>query len=224
MTSPRQGFAVAIDGPSGVGKSTAAKLVAEKLGITYIDTGAMYRTIALYNICNFVDLTNESAVVATLADIDVSLSGPNVFLNGKDVTNQIRSHDISEATSLVATYPAVRKKLVLKQKQIAQSTEVVMDGRDIGSEVLPWAQVKIYLDADVDVRANRRVKDLEKKGQLANFEQIRHDVVSRDLRDKSREFGPLIKTTDAIYIDTSHMSQNDVVERILTHINEARGT
>ena len=221
MTTPK-GFAVAIDGPVGVGKSTVARQVAEALNMTYIDTGAMYRAVALYNTKKAVDLHNQAAVTNSLASININLSGKNVFLNGENITQEIRTQAISEGASIVASYAPVREKLVAEQKKMAETGEVVMDGRDIGSQVLPWAQVKIYLDATVEERAARRAKDLKKKGQPVDINQLRQEVITRDKRDKTREHSPLIQTPDAIYIDTSNMTQNEVANCIATHINAAR--
>jgi len=216
------GFAVAIDGPAGVGKSTTARKVAETLGMTYIDSGAMYRAIALYNITKGVNLKDEAAVATTLPNIEVSLSKQQVFLNGEDVSGAIRTQAISDATSQIASYAPVREKLDCIQKTQAATGQVIMDGRDIGSNVLPWAQVKIYLDADVDTRAARRVKDLTEKGQPADLAQIRNEIKERDMRDKNRKHGPLAVAKDAIVIDTSHMSQEEVAASIIAHINTAR--
>ena len=221
LTTPTS-FAVAIDGPAGVGKSTTARRVAETLGMTYIDTGAMYRAIALYNVRKGVNPKDENAVNATLPDIDVKLSQKQVLLNGEDVSTAIRTQAISDATSQIAPYAAVRRKLDIIQKQQASTGQVIMDGRDIGSNVLPWAQVKIYLDADVDTRAARRAAELAAKGQPANIGQIREEVATRDQRDKNREHGPLIVAHDATVIDTSTMTKDEVANSIIAHINTAR--
>jgi len=223
MSHPQSGFAVAIDGPAGVGKSTTARKVAENLNMTYIDTGAMYRAIALYNIRAGIDVSNEAAVTAALPNIDVNLHQGQVLLNGEDVSADIRTQAISDATSQIASYVEVRKKLDIIQKNIAEANCVVMDGRDIGSNVLPWAQVKIYLDADPDTRAVRRAKDLAAKGQPADIAQIREEIILRDTRDKTREHGPLIQAYDAIRIDTSRMTKEEVITSIIAHIHAAGG-
>ena len=224
MTTPKHtGFAVAIDGPGGVGKSTAARHVAKRLGMTYIDTGAMYRAVALYNMRNGVDLHDEVAVVASLSQININLNKQQIILNGEDITQKIRTQAISEGTSVIASYAPVREKLVAVQQKLAASVEVVMDGRDIASKVLPWAQVKIYLDAVVDVRAARRAAELAAKGQSADITKIREEVMIRDQRDKTRVHSPLIQTADAIYIDTSNMTLEEVIARIVTHIHSAKG-
>jgi len=215
-------FAVAIDGPAGVGKSTTARKVADDLNMTYIDSGAMYRAIALYNLTKGINLQDEAAVTATLPEISVSLSQNQVFLNGKDISAAIRTQAISDATSQIAPYPAVRQKLDIKQKEIASTGQVVMDGRDIGSNVLPWAQVKIYLDADPGIRATRRAKEQAAKGQPADINQIREEIIERDNRDKNREHGPLIVAKGAKIIDTGNMTIDEVVATIKAHINAAR--
>jgi len=214
---------VAIDGPVGVGKSTIARLVAEKLGMTYIDTGAMYRAVALHNIHRGADLNNQAQVESSLKDISIELKMRNgtqrIYLNNKDVTENIRTQAVSEGASQVAAHKLVREKLVSQQKRMAENGKVVMDGRDIGSQVLPWAQVKIYLDAHLDVRARRRQADLEAKGEPADFEAIRKETIIRDTRDKNRPISPLIQTPDAIYIDTGKMSPDEVVEKVTQNVS-----
>jgi len=224
MSTPPKGFAVAIDGPVGVGKSTTARLVAEKLQMTYIDTGAMYRAVALFNTLNGVDLSDEIQVISGLSDINIDLTIINgtqrIYLNDTDVTDQIRTQAMSEGASKVAVYSAVREKLVSQQKRMAENSQVVMDGRDIGSHVLPWAQVKIYLDASLEVRTTRRLKDLEAKGEAADFETIHAETVIRDRRDKNRTISPLIQTPDAIYIDTGLMPPGAVADTICKIVTE----
>ena len=212
-------FAVAIDGPAGSGKSTTARQVAKILGFTYIDTGAMYRTVALHNTQIGTDLHNQAAIAATLSQIDITLKGRNVYLNGQDVTAQIRTQAISDATSIIAACPAVRIFLAQKQKQIAQAGNTVMDGRDIGSHVLPWAQVKVYLDAAPEVRATRRANELAAKGQPADFGKILAEIKERDRRDTSRDHSPLIRTADAEYIDTGQLSIEETVDKIIALVN-----
>ena len=220
------GFAVAIDGPVGVGKSTTARNVAAALNMTYIDTGAMYRAVALYIIRNGIDPSDEPSVTATLSKINITLSHKDgqqrVYLNNEDITEEIRTQAISENTSVIASYASVREKLVSEQKQLAQTVHVVMDGRDIGSQVLPWAQVKIYLDADVDTRAARRANDLAAKGQPVDMTQIRKETIIRDERDKTRAHSPLIQTKDAIYVDSSHMTPEAVVFVIVEHVQKSK--
>ncbi|MCL2840732.1 MAG: (d)CMP kinase [Defluviitaleaceae bacterium] len=217
------GFAVAIDGPVGVGKSTTARIVAEKLGMTYIDTGAMYRAVAFFCTARGVDIHNETTVKSVLKDIDIHLrieSGlQRLYLlednKRRDITDDIRTQEASENASVVAAHKCVREKLVAQQKQLAATGRVVMDGRDIGSHVLPWAQVKIYLDASTEIRAKRRCLDLEAKGQPAEFEKVCEETKIRDYRDKTRENSPLIRTPDAHYIDTGKMTREEVVDNIV---------
>lgn len=207
-------FTIAIDGPMGVGKSTVAKLIAQKLGFTYIDTGAMYRAVAYYNLQNKLDITDASSLEASLKHINIELrdsqAGRRVFLNGSDITDHIRTQEISEATSVVSTNATVRAKLVKMQQQMAEHASVVMDGRDIGSAVLPNAQLKIYLDATPEIRTRRRMQDL---GSV-DFDQILQQTVTRDHRDKTRAASPLVQTSDAIYIDTGDMTIEEVVNKI----------
>jgi len=223
----KQGFAVAIDGPVGVGKSTTARMVAVKLGMTYIDTGAMYRTVALYLLERGINLY-AAQVETYLDDIDIDLRYENglqhVYLNNRDVTTDIRTQAVSEGASVVAAHKSVREKLVAQQKQLAATGRVVMDGRDIGSHVLPWAQVKIYLDADLDIRAKRRALDLEANGQPADFEEIRRETIVRDERDINRVNSPLIRTPDAVNIDTGLMTRDEVVATIVNIVNKREET
>jgi len=219
-----QNFAIAIDGPVGVGKSTTAKLVAQMLKINYIDTGAMYRTVALYGIQNGIDLSNPTALENSLQNIKIDLfhidGVQRVNLNGTDVTDLLRTQAISDATSrLVAINPVVREKLIEKQRQIAKTSAVVMDGRDIGSYVLPNAEVKIYLDAAPEVRARRRTLEMEAKGQPADFDQILQETIERDERDKNRPIAPLVHMPDAICIDTAEMAPEDVAKKIIAYVH-----
>jgi len=216
-----KGFAIAIDGPSGVGKSTVAKLLAKQLNITYIDTGAMYRAVALYNIRN----NSSHAVEKSLEKINIELSIQNseqrIFLNGEDVTTLIRTQEVSDATSrVVAVNETVRKKLVELQQQMAKKNAVVMDGRDIGSQVLPNAQVKIYLDAAPEIRAKRRALEMQGKGQPHDFVQILQEIHERDERDKNRLISPLVQTPDAIYLDTVDLTPAEVAQKIADIVKE----
>jgi len=219
MLEKSDGFAIAIDGPMGVGKSTVAKTLAQMLNITYIDTGAMYRAVTFYNLQNGTDMTNASELENSLQHINIDIRNidgtQRIYLNEQEITDHIRTQQISDLTSgLVAINPAVREKLVMQQRKMAKNGTVVMDGRDIGSQVLPWAQVKIYLDAAPEVRARRRYLELEKKGQPASFEKILEDTIIRDHRDSTREISPLVQTKDAIYIDTADITQQQVAEKI----------
>ena len=207
---------IAIDGPVGVGKSTVARLVAEKLGFAYIDTGAMYRAAAHFLINRNIDIKEQTAVCDNLWDLLIKLDETQrVFVNNQDVTPYIRTQEISGAASVVAEYPCVRDKLVKLQQGMAAEINVVMDGRDIASHVLPDADLKIYLDADTDIRARRRYDDLLAKGQCADFGEIKKETVGRDERDMNRTVNPLVKTPDAVVIDTGSKSIYEVVATIL---------
>lgn len=212
-------YAIAIDGPMGVGKSTVAKLLAHMLDITYIDTGAMYRAVAYYCVQNHIDLSTPEALEAALAHIEVQLRQEagvhRVFLNGADITDHIRTQEISAITSQkVAVNQKVREFLVQQQRHMATTTSVVMDGRDIASHVLPNAQLKIYLDAHPEIRAKRRALELENKGQTVDFKQILSDTITRDHIDKTRLISPLTQVPDAIPIDTGDLSPQTVAEKI----------
>ena len=218
----QKGFAIAIDGPGGVGKSTAARRVAEILGMTYIDTGAMYRAAALHNIRKGIDLHDKTAVEKSLDQLEIYLRDQRLFINNEDVTEAIRTQVISEGASVIASYKAVREKLSSQQKHMANTGQVVMDGRDIGSHVLPWAQVKIYLDADLETRAARRAEELEAKGFPSDFSKIKEETIIRDERDKKREYSPLVQTADAIYINSSNLNPDEVVDLIVAAAQKAR--
>ncbi|MBQ7265738.1 MAG: (d)CMP kinase [Firmicutes bacterium] len=211
--------AVAIDGPAGSGKSTVAKAIAKALGYVYVDTGAMYRTIGLDCSENGIDCRDEKAVSQKAESTDIELKFENglqkIYLNKKDVTEKIRTQECAENASLVARYPYVREKLASLQRKIAEDTQVVMDGRDIGTNILPGAKTKIYLDASSEVRAKRRVGELKDKGIEADFSQILARVIQRDEQDKNREHNPLTVAKDAHVIDTSNMSVDEVREKIL---------
>ena len=211
-------FAIAIDGPVGVGKSTIAKLVANLLSITYIDTGAMYRTVALYCLQN--NISNPEGLDGINISLKFEDGAQLVFLNGNNVTDLLRTQEVSAmASQVIAVNPVIREKLVAMQQEMAQATDVVvMDGRDIGSHVLPWAQLKIYLDATPEVRAKRRAAEQESKGEPSDYKQIYDETIARDEIDKNRELNPLIKMDDAICIDTSQLTPDEVAETI---VNEA---
>lgn len=215
---------IAIDGPAGAGKSTIAKLIAKKLNYIYIDTGAMYRAFGLYFLKNNVDITNEEEVNKLISQIDVELSyngsEQKIILNGDDVTNKIRTEEVSQAASIVSSYKLVREKLVKLQQNLASTKDVVMDGRDIGTVVLPNANVKVYLTASVEERAKRRYKELLEKGQKVILEDIEKDITERDYRDMHRENSPLIKAEDAILIDSSKMTIDEVVNEIIKLCNK----
>lgn len=217
---------IAIDGPAGAGKSSIAKLVAKKLSFVYIDTGAMYRTMALYFLKNGIDTKDQAQVSARCDDIDITLTYENgeqqVFLNGENVSREIRTEQVGNNASTVATYEKVREKLVAIQRKMAASTDIIMDGRDIGTVVLPDAEVKIYLTASTAIRAERRYKELQEKGQDCELKKIEEDIILRDKQDMNREISPLRQAEDAILLDSSHMTIDEVVEKIISIVNEAQ--
>lgn len=212
--------AIAIDGPAGSGKSTVAKLIASELGYIYVDTGAMYRTCGLYCIKNNIDYTQNSEVVKILNNINIEYKFEDgiqkIYLDGEDVTSEIRTPQIADSASKVAAIPEVREKLVAIQKEIANNNKVVMDGRDIGTNVIPTAKVKIYLDASITERAKRRCHELSEKGIEADYNKIADEIASRDDYDKNRKINPLVAASDAVIIDTSDMTIDDVKNKILS--------
>lgn len=216
---------VAIDGPSGAGKSTISKMVAEKLGITYIDTGAMYRAVALYAYRKGIDVNDQERVVPLLDDVDISFELKDgqkiILLNGEDVSQAIREHYVSKLASDVSKIPQVRKFLVAMQRKIAETTDVVLDGRDITSYVLPNAKFKFYLTATAEERATRRYKELTAKGQEVDFDRILNDIIDRDYNDMNRDFAPLVQTQDSVYIDSTHLSIDEVAAIIIGTVTGA---
>ena len=215
---------IAIDGPAGAGKSTIARKVAEKLSFIYVDTGAMYRSMALYFLRNGISSEEEEKIAAACPDIDVSISYQNgeqqVILNGENVNGLIRTEEVSMMTSNTSKYPVVREKLLSLQRGLAEKENVIMDGRDIGTCVLPDAPAKIYLTASVEVRAARRYKELLEKGMKADLKEIEKDIEDRDYRDMHREHSPLKQAEDAVLLDTSSMTLAQVVEEILKIVRE----
>lgn len=210
-------LAVAIDGPAAAGKSTVAKLVAEKLGFTYIDTGAMYRAFTWYCLEKGVDCQDHDACIALIPEVSVELRpGHVVICNGQDVSFAIRETRVSGNVSYIASYKEIRLFLVEQQRKMAESISVVMDGRDIGTYVLPNAEVKIFQIASVETRAARRFKENQEKGIPCSLEEIEEDVRKRDYIDSHREFAPLSKADDAEELDTSNMSIEEVVAAIIT--------
>ena len=211
-------FNIAIDGPAGAGKSTAAKLAAKELGFIYVDTGAMYRTIALYLLRSGTDIEEEAALQAALEDIDVRISYEqgvqHMILNGEDVSGLIRTPEVSDMASRSSARPAVRKKLLDLQRQLAAREDVLMDGRDIGTAILPKADLKIFLTASVSERARRRFLEMKEKGEECSEEEIRREIEERDYRDMHREISPLVQAEDAVLLDTSDMTLEQVVEKI----------
>lgn len=214
---------IAIDGPAGAGKSTVAKIVAKKLGFTYIDTGAMYRAIALKTLIDGVNPEDTQGLARLAEAVSVSLvmdkgGEMKVFLNGEDVTERIRRPDVSRVVSLVARVPAVRKRLVELQKAMAEKGGVVMEGRDIGTAVLPDAEVKIFLYASPEERARRRREELAQKGYFVDQREIEEEITERDRIDSSREINPLIPAPDAEIIDCSSLTVEQVVKMIIDKV------
>ena len=209
---------IAIDGPAGAGKSTIAKRLAKKLGFIYVDTGAMYRAMAYYFLQKKTDPSDETAIAAMCPDVDVTIAyegnEQQVLLNGENVNGFIRTEEVGNMASSVSVYPVVRTKLVELQRQLAAKSDVIMDGRDIGTCVLPDAQIKIYLTASSATRAKRRFDELAAKGETCDLEQIEKDIIDRDYRDMHRETSPLKQAEDAVLVDSSEMNIDEVVDAI----------
>lgn len=218
---------IAIDGPAGAGKSTIARAVAGKLGYIYVDTGALYRAIALYTIDNNIDPKSAVKVKDLLDAISLKIGfmdgAQHVFLNGRDVTVDIREPKISMAASDVSAIPAVREFLFDLQLKLARENDVIMDGRDIGTVVLPHADVKIFLTATAEERANRRFLELTKKGSNASYEEILADMKERDYNDSHRAIAPLKQAADALLLDTTGMTAEQVIDRLTSIISERLG-
>ncbi|NLV92654.1 MAG: (d)CMP kinase [Firmicutes bacterium] len=218
---------IAIDGPAGAGKSTVAKILAKRLGYTYVDTGAMYRSLTLLAIRNGVAIDSEAAVSQWLRELQFSLDmkfdGDTlaVHVNGEDVTEAIRTAQVSNAVTVVAQYQCVREFLLAQQKQWAQRPGVIMDGRDIGTVIMPNAEVKFFLVAGLRERALRRQAELEKKGQIIPLEEIEDSIARRDAQDAARQTAPLAQAEDAIEIDTTALTIDEVVELMIAHIEQA---
>ena len=211
---------IAIDGPAGAGKSTIAKLVADKLDYTYIDTGAMYRALTFYAIEKKIDLENGAQLGNIMDDISITLSSAKVFVNDEEVTDYIRTDAVTNNVSIVASHKAVRAKMLAMQQQLAKTGGAVMDGRDIGTHVLPNAEVKIFLTATPDERARRRHTENLAKGYDSNFEVLKEEIIRRDEMDMNRVEAPLKKAEDAIEIDSTSLSIEDVVEQIFVIVQE----
>ena len=211
---------IAIDGPSASGKSTTAKGVAEKLGITHVDTGAMYRAVTLGLKLSGIHPDDDASVCQYLSEIELYFDANNkIHLNGVDVSYEIRSGDISSRVSAVSAIPEVREKMVIIQRRIAGEQNCVLEGRDIGTVVFPNAEFKFFLIADINVRAKRRLIDLEKMGETKSISELIEDIRHRDQLDSSRDHSPLIQADDAIPIDTSELTINEQIKKIINHIN-----
>ena len=207
---------IAIDGPAGAGKSTVAKALSERLNINYMDTGAMYRTVALAMIRKGVDLSDREQILSVLDDLHIEVVYENrvqkVLLNGEDVSGSIRTPEVSMGASTVAVVPEVRIKLVELQRETAERFDIGMDGRDIGTYELPDAKVKFYITASSRERARRRARDLDAQGIAYDLDELEKEIIKRDEQDMNREFAPLKVAGDAIYLDTSNMSIEEVID------------
>ena len=217
-------IAVAVDGPAGAGKSSISKIVAKKLGYLYIDTGAMYRSVTWAVLHNHIDVNNQTAVEALLPELDLTMEASDdsckVFIAGQDVTNFIRTPQVNNAVSIVASYKGVRQYLVERQRLMAEAGGVILDGRDIGSVVLPNAELKIYLTASVEARAMRRYLEVKGTVNEQTLEDIKDSVMQRDDMDKNRKESPLIQVEDAVLVDSSEMTFDETVEHILHLVQE----
>lgn len=220
-------YSIAIDGPAGAGKSTIAKTIAKKLGFVYVDTGAMYRAIALYFLRKGVDGKDAQTIEKMCPDIHVTLEYQDgeqqVLLNGENVSSYIRTEEVSAMASLTSAQPAVRAALLQLQRDMAKSADILMDGRDIGTHVLPDADLKIYLTASVGVRAKRRYQEMIEKGVSCELSEIEQDIKERDHQDMTREIAPLKKAEDAYLLDSSDLSIEEVVDAVISAFHEKTG-
>ena len=213
------GYNVAIDGPAGAGKSTIAKLVAKEKGYIYVDTGAMYRGLAIHFLDKGIQPQETEKVIEACKDAEVTIAYEDavqhVYLNGKDISSRLRNEEVGNMASVTSAIPEVRKKLLELQQNLAKTQNVIMDGRDIGTCVLPHADVKVYLTASVETRAKRRYQELQEKGEDCNLEEIAHDIEERDRRDMTREIAPLKQAEDAVLVDSSDMTIAEEVKTIV---------
>ena len=213
------GYNVAIDGPAGAGKSTIAKLVAKEKGYIYVDTGAMYRGLAIHFLDKGIQPQETEKVIEACKDAEVTIAYEDavqhVYLNGKDISSRLRNEEVGNMASVTSAIPEVRKKQLELQQNLAKTQNVIMDGRDIGTCVLPHADVKVYLTASVETRAKRRYQELQEKGEDCNLEEIAHDIEERDRRDMTREIAPLKQAEDAVLVDSSDMTIDEVVKTIV---------
>ena len=219
-------YCVAIDGPAGAGKSTIAKEIAKKMRLIYVDTGAMYRAMALYLVRQNVPKDDLDKISEVCEEAEIGICYENgeqvVYLNGENVNPFLRSEEVGEMASVMSTLKSVREKLVKLQRRLAETTDVIMDGRDIGTCVLPDADVKIYLTASSYVRAKRRFDELTEKGEPCNFDEIEKAIIERDNRDMTREESPLRKAEDAVEVDSSYLTVNQVVDKIVRICEEKK--
>jgi cytidylate kinase len=214
---------IAIDGPSGSGKSTVARDVAARLGYSFVESGAMYRAVALLALERHADLSDGQALGRLAAEAGIRFvphaSGNRLFLGNRDVTEAVRSAEVTEASSRVSVHAAVRQELVARQRALGREGGVVMEGRDIGTKVFPNAGLKIFLDASPEIRSERRFRDIADSGEITQV-RVLQEMAERDRRDRERELSPLVPAADSIYIDTSHLSAEEVVERILALVKD----
>lgn len=208
-------FIIAVDGPAGSGKSTISKIVAKKLGFTYLDTGAMYRMVTYAVLKNAINLENDYELTKLLEEIKLDIEKDKFYLNGEDVSEVIRKEEVTNNVSKVAAIKLVREKLVHMQREISKGKKVILDGRDIGTVVFPQAQLKIFLVASPEERANRRVKEFLDKGIDTNYEKVLEEIKTRDYLDSTRKESPLLQAEDAILLDTSYMNIDEVSEEII---------
>ena len=219
-------YSIAIDGPAGAGKSTIAKTIAKKLEFIYVDTGAMYRAMAAFFIRSKIDDTDEAVIDAACKNIKVSIAYEDgmqqVILNGENVTGQIRAEEVGNMASKTSAYPSVRAALLDLQRDLAKTADILMDGRDIGTNVLPDADLKIYLTASVEVRAKRRYDELIEKGQEADLAVIEEDIKKRDHQDMTRDIAPLKQAEDAVLVDSSGMTIEEVVDTVIREFEKVK--
>ena len=219
-------YNIAIDGPAGAGKSTIAKAVARKMKLIYVDTGAMYRAMALFMMREKVDPQDAGAIAAKCEEADITIRYEDgvqvVYLNGENVNSLLRTEEVGNMASVTSVQPAVRRKMVELQQKLAADSDCIMDGRDIGTCVLPGADVKIYLTASSEVRARRRFDELKAKGEECDLRKIQADIEDRDYRDMHREISPLKQADDALLVDTSDMTAEQVIETVIRICEEKR--
>ncbi|MDR3258220.1 MAG: (d)CMP kinase [Fusobacteriaceae bacterium] len=215
-----ENFVVAIDGPAGSGKSTIAKIIANRYNFIYLDTGAMYRMVAYYFIENNIDLKDEKNIQKLIENIELDVENNKFFLNGEDVSEKIRTPKVNSIVSSVSAIKKIRIKLVEQQRKIGFNKKIILDGRDIGTVVFPNADIKIFLIASPEERANRRYKEYIEKGIKEDYQKVFEDIKKRDYLDSTREESPLVKANDAIEIDTSSMTIDEVVENISKYIDK----
>jgi len=211
---------IAIDGPAGSGKTTIAKFLAQRLNILYLDTGATYRVLTLKALQEKVDLSNEKSLVELVLAMKIRFEGDRVFLEGEDVTDKIRSPEVDKTISLPVSFKKVREEMVSLQRRLVDNKDVVVEGRDTTTVVFPNAEYKFYLDADIDERTKRRQEYLKEKGYFLSYEDVKRQILKRDSADLKREFGALKKADDAVYVDTTSLNIEEVLDTLLSYIRK----